>query len=245
MGGSDPKPFDVAESSPLRVLWIVLPLLAAFVACLYAQLYKAPASAPWIEVTLSPPWFRMGGSAAWSLLVIALLGIGLGTAFFRRRVELAGDVLDVRSTMYRRRVPVAQLRLDQAEVVDLQRDRRYGIRVKTNGYSMPGFYSGHFRLQGGGEGFALVTDRARVLALPVSDGSTLLLSVDRAAGAARCAAQGGRVGATAVSCGDATTRPPADQYRGHRAVARRLAARAQQPGRTPAVTGALGAAAQA
>ncbi|WP_313300709.1 PH domain-containing protein [Stenotrophomonas sp.] len=179
MGGSDPKPFDVAESSPLRVLWIVLPLLAAFVACLYAQLYKAPASAPWIEVTLSPPWFRMGGSAAWSLIVIAVLAVGLGAAFFRRRVALAGDVLDVRSTMYRRRVPVAQLRLDQAEVVDLQRDRRYGIRVKTNGYSMPGFYSGHFRLQGGGKGFALVTDRARVLALPVSDGSTLLLSVDR------------------------------------------------------------------
>lgn len=179
MGGSDPKPFDVAESSPLRVLWIVLPLLAAFVACLYAQLYKAPASAPWIEVTLSPPWFRMGGSAAWSLIVIAVLAVGLAAAFFRRRVALAGDVLDVRSTMYRRRVPVAQLRLDQAEVVDLQRDRRYGIRVKTNGYSMPGFYSGHFRLQGGGKGFALVTDRARVLALPVSDGSTLLLSVDR------------------------------------------------------------------
>lgn len=179
MGGSDPKPFDVAESSPLRVLWIVLPLLAAFVACLYAQLYKAPAGAPWIEVTLSPPWFRMGGSAAWSLIVIAVLAVGLGAAFFRRRVALAGNVLDVCSTMYRRRVPVAQLRLDQAEVVDLQRDRRYGIRVKTNGYSMPGFYSGHFRLQGGGKGFALVTDRARVLALPVSDGSTLLLSVDR------------------------------------------------------------------
>ncbi|HDS1508776.1 hypothetical protein I5U67_21165 [Stenotrophomonas maltophilia] len=179
MGASDPKQYEVAESSPLRVLWIVLPLLAAFVACLYAQLYKAPANAPWIEVTLSPPWFRMGGSAAWSLIVIAVLAVGLGAAFFRRRVELAGNVLDVRSTMYRRRVPVAQLRLDQAEVVDLQRDRRYGIRVKTNGYSMPGFYSGHFRLQGGGKGFALVTDRARVLALPVSDGSTLLLSVDR------------------------------------------------------------------
>jgi hypothetical protein len=146
---------------------------------LYAQLYKAPASAPWIEVTLSPPWFRMGGSAAWSLLVIAVLGIGLGAAFFRRRVELADNVLDVRSTMYRRRVPVAQLRLDQAEVVDLQRDPRYGIRFKTNGYAMPGFYSGHFRLQGGAKGFALVTNRARVLALPVRDGSTLLLSLDR------------------------------------------------------------------
>lgn len=179
MGASDPKQYEVAESSPLRVLWIVLPLLAAFVACLYAQLYKAPASAPWTEVTLSPPWFRMGGSAAWSLLVIAVLGIGLGAAFFRRRVELADNVLDVRSTMYRRRVPVAQLRLDQAEVVDLQRDPRYGIRFKTNGYAMPGFYSGHFRLQGGAKGFALVTNRARVLALPVRDGSTLLLSLDR------------------------------------------------------------------
>ncbi|MEN5270799.1 PH domain-containing protein [Stenotrophomonas sepilia] len=179
MGASDPKQYEVAESSPLRVLWIVLPLLAAFVACLYAQLYKTPASAPWIEVTLSPPWFRMGGSAAWSLLVIAVLGIGLSAAFFRRRVELADNVLDVRSTMYRRRVPVAQLRLDQAEVVDLQRDPRYGIRFKTNGYAMPGFYSGHFRLQGGAKGFALVTNRARVLALPVRDGSTLLLSLDR------------------------------------------------------------------
>ena len=179
MGGNDPKRFDLAESSPLRVLWIVLPVLAAFAACVYAQLHAAPTDAPWIEVGLSPPWFRLDGSAAWSLLAIAVIGIGLGMAFFRRRVELDGDVLDVRSTLYRRRVPVAQLQLEQAEVVDLGRDRRYGIRFKTNGYSMPGFHSGHFRLQGGGKGFALVTGRERVLALPVRDGSTLLLSLDR------------------------------------------------------------------
>ncbi|KAG1388716.1 hypothetical protein G6F58_013446 [Rhizopus delemar] len=66
-----------------------------------------------------------------------------------------------------------------------------------------------------------------------------------AAGTARCPAQGGRIGAAAVSCGDATTPAPADQYRDHRVVARRPAARAQQPGRAPAVTGALGAAAKA
>ncbi|MGF6418205.1 hypothetical protein ABH900_001684 [Stenotrophomonas sp. AN71] len=179
MSSSDPKQFDVAESSPLRVLWVVLPLLLAFGISVFAQLHTARANAPWMEVTLSPPWFRLGGSAAWSLLVIAALGIGLSVAFFRRRVEFDGAVLDVRSTMYRRRVPVAQLRLEQAEVVDLSRDRRYAIRFKTNGYSMPGFHSGHFRLRGGGKGFALVTDRTRVLVLPVVDGSTLLLSLDR------------------------------------------------------------------
>ncbi|PTA73623.1 MULTISPECIES: PH domain-containing protein [unclassified Stenotrophomonas] len=179
MNGSDPKRFDVAESSPFRVLWVILPLLLAFAISVYAQLHTARANAPWMEVTLSPPWFRMGGSAAWSLVMIAALGIGLGLAFFRRRVEFDGTVLDVRSTMYRRRVPVAQLQLDRAEVVDLGRDRRYAIRFKTNGYSMPGFHSGHFRLQGGGKGFALVTDRSRVLVLPVRDGSTLLLSLER------------------------------------------------------------------
>jgi hypothetical protein len=179
MSGSDARPFEVAESSSLRVLWVLLPLLAVLGVGMWAQLHDNRSEAPWMEVTLSPPFFLMGGSAAWSLAVIMLMGIGLGWAFFRRRVELAGNVLDVRSTLYRRRTPVADLLLDQAEVVDLSRDRRYGIRFKTNGYSMPGFYSGHFRLQGGGKGFALVTDRARTLVIPVRGGSTLLLSLER------------------------------------------------------------------
>lgn len=179
MSGSDARPFEVAESSSLRVLWVLLPLLAVLGVGMWAQLHDNRSEAPWMEVTLSPPFFLMGGSAAWSLAVIVLMGIGLGWAFFRRRVELAGNVLDVRSTLYRRRTPVADLLLDQAEVVDLSRDRRYGIRFKTNGYSMPGFYSGHFRLQGGGKGFALVTDRARTLVIPVRGGITLLLSLER------------------------------------------------------------------
>ena len=179
MSGSDARPFEVAESSSLRVLWVLLPLLAVLGVSMWAQLHDNRSEAPWMEVTLSPPFFLMGGSAAWSLAVIVLMGIGLGWAFFRRRVELAGNVLDVRSTLYRRRTPVADLLLDQAEVVDLGRDRRYGIRFKTNGYSVPGFYSGHFRLQGGGKGFALVTDRARTLVIPVRGGSTLLLSMER------------------------------------------------------------------
>ncbi|MCW2067414.1 UNVERIFIED_ORG: hypothetical protein M2420_002776 [Stenotrophomonas maltophilia] len=179
MSGSDARPFDVAESSSLRVLWVLLPLLAVLGVGIWSQLHDSRTNAPWMEVTLSPPFFLMGGSAAWSLAVIVLMGVGLGWAFFRRRVELADNVLDVRSTLYRRRTPVADLLLDQAEVVDLGRDRRYGIRFKTNGYSMPGFYSGHFRLQGGGKGFALVTDRARTLVIPVRGGSTLLLSLER------------------------------------------------------------------
>ena len=179
MGGSDPKPFDVAElAAAARALDRAaaagclrgLPVCTAVQGTGERTLDRSNAVAAVVPD---------GRQCGMELAGDCPAGHWTGHGLLPPPVELASDVLDVRSTMYRRRVPVAQLRLDQAEVVDLQRDRRYGIRVKTNGYSMPGFYSGHFRLQGGGKGFALVTDRARVLALPVSDGSTLLLSVDR------------------------------------------------------------------
>ncbi|HDS1219323.1 PH domain-containing protein [Stenotrophomonas sp. TWI143] len=179
MSPNEARPFELAGSSPLRVLWVLLPVLAVLVISVYVQFSRTRAPAPWMEVTLSPPFFLMNGSAAWSIAVLVLIGVGLGTSFFRRRVELVDGVLDVRSTLYRRRTPVRDMLLDQAEVVDLAQDRRYGIRFKTNGYSMPGFYSGHMRLQGGGKGFALVTDRHRTLAIPVRGGSTLLLSMER------------------------------------------------------------------
>lgn len=177
MSGSDARRFDVAESSSLRVLWVALPVLVVFGLSVHAQLTTSRTDAPWMEITLSPPFFLMGGSAAWSLFVLALIGVGLAWAFFRRRIALDGDVLVVHSTLYRRRTPVAQMRLDAAEVVDLKRDRRYALGVKTNGYSMPGFHSGHYRLREGGKAFALVTDVHQVLAIPVTGQATLLLSV--------------------------------------------------------------------
>ncbi|KAF1055425.1 MAG: hypothetical protein GAK43_00219 [Stenotrophomonas maltophilia] len=179
MSGDDPRRFDVADASPLRLLWVLAPVLAVLGLSVYHTLRRPPGAAPWIEISATPPFFLMAGSAAWSLAVLVLVAVLLGAAFFRRRVELGVRVLDVRSTLYRQRTPVTELLLDQAEVVDLRSDRRYGIRFKTNGYSMPGFLSGHFRLHGGGKGFALVTDRSRVLVLPVRGGSTLLLSLER------------------------------------------------------------------
>ena len=73
MSGSDARPFEVAESSSLRVLWVLLPLLAVLGVGMWAQLHDNRSDAPWMEVTLSPPFFLMGGSAAWSLAVIVLM----------------------------------------------------------------------------------------------------------------------------------------------------------------------------
>ena len=69
---------------------------------------------------------------------------------------------------------LSELRLEQARVVDLDEHHEYRSGFKTNGFDMPGFKSGHFRMRGGGKAFCLLTDRNRVLVLPLRDGLLLL-----------------------------------------------------------------------
>lgn len=120
---------------------------------------------------------RMLPVAALVLLVVGL--VALTTK--RRSVVLAGGVLEVRAAMYRERTPVAAIDLARARAVDLAERTELRPWLKTNGMALPGFLAGRFRLRGKlGKVFCLVTDRQRVLWLPLNDGSgQLLLSVER------------------------------------------------------------------
>ncbi len=179
MNRSEPRVFDVAATSAAGLLWTLLPMLVAAALALYASGGRMFGHGHAPAFSLSPPWFTLGGGAGWSILVLLALALLFSWTFFRRKVQLHGGVLDVRSTFYRRRVAVKDLLLDQAAQVDLRRDGRFALRYRSNGYALPGFHSGHYRLRGGGKGFVLVTDVHNVLAIPVRDGSTLLLSVDQ------------------------------------------------------------------
>lgn len=175
-GGSDPRRFDVTEDSALRLLWILLPMLVTLALVVWSSRDPGQAGLIAYGVSADPPYFNRSG-ISWSVLVVVIMGVALTWRFFNRRIQLDDAVLDVRSTFFRRRTPVAQMDLQRAHVVDLKRDPEHGLRHKTYGYSVPGFHSGHYRLRGGGKGFVLVTDVHRVLVIPVADGPTLLLSV--------------------------------------------------------------------
>lgn len=114
------------------------------------------------------------------VIVAAVLGLSL-LAMKRRSVALVGNVLEVRAALFRERTPIADIDLDRARVVDLA--ERLDLRpvVKTMGMSLPGFHAGRFRLRGKlVKAFCLVTDRHRVLWLPLHNGKDqLLLSLER------------------------------------------------------------------
>ena len=112
-----------------------------------------------------------------AIFVIAFLV--LAWAAKRRAIALDDGVLDVLATFYRRRVPAQEIDLDASRVIDLRERGEWRPWIKTNGYALPGLYAGWFRSRNWTRLFCLVTDRQRVLLLPLRSGGALLLSAAR------------------------------------------------------------------
>lgn len=115
-----------------------------------------------------------------ALFVMAAVSIGCAMSLKRRRVQLEGQVLQVVAGLFSHRVPVDSIDLERARIVDLDEHTELRPAIKTFGMSLPGYHAGHFRLrQKLGKAFCLVTDRRRVLWLPLRDGKQqLLLSLE-------------------------------------------------------------------
>ncbi len=116
-----------------------------------------------------------------AVLVLVLAFGGSIIAMKRRSVAVVGDILDVRAALFRERTFVAEIDLARATTVDLAERKELSPFLKTMGMSMPGFQAGRFRLRGKiAKAFCLITDRHRVLWLPLRNGKDqLLLSVER------------------------------------------------------------------
>ncbi|MFZ5635261.1 MAG: PH domain-containing protein [Pseudomonadota bacterium] len=118
---------------------------------------------------------------AWLVALPVIVGAtGLIVWSVRRRsVVLDGDRLRIRGGLNGTDVSASGLDLDAARVVNLGETTELRPSWKTFGTSMPGFRAGHFRLRNRARAFLLVTDTARVLALPERDGRMLLLSLQK------------------------------------------------------------------
>lgn len=111
-----------------------------------------------------------------ALVIVPGVFAMLALAMKRRAVELHAGTLEVRAALFRQRVAVAQLDLDRARIVDLAERTELRPVVKTGGMSLPGFHAGRFRLREKfARAFCLLTDRRRVLWLPLRDGKDQLL----------------------------------------------------------------------
>lgn len=126
-----------------------------------------------------------GGARADWLAIAILAPVMLGVALLllacirRRRVRVVGPMLEIHAAFYTQRIPLADLDLAGAQVVDLRERTEFRPSWKSNGFNAPGMLAGHFRGRRFARQFLLVTDKRRVLALPQLSGRMLLLSLER------------------------------------------------------------------
>jgi hypothetical protein len=162
-----PQEFPVAPLPSHAAWWLWLPMLIAVCATVAAIT---------MESRTPPPL------AAWLAVPFVLLVGGVLTLAMRRRhIVLDNRELQVRATFYTKKLPVEAIDLERARVLSLEEHTDLAPMLKTNGFGLPGFKAGHFRLRNLTKAFCLVTDRTRVLTLPLREGGMVLLSPARPA----------------------------------------------------------------
>lgn len=159
------RDFPVAAANPWSLLWIWIPLIAVSVILICS---RGQATG-----------LANIAASGFHLLFLLALGAALTWAYGRRRIALQGLELQVTATLYRKRVLIDAMDLANARIVDLAEHTDLRPLFKTNGFGMPGFSAGHFRLRDLRKVFCLLTDRSRVLALPLRDGTLLLISPEK------------------------------------------------------------------
>lgn len=115
----------------------------------------------------------------YTLPFLLAIAAWLTWAVRRRSIVLANRQLQITATLYRKQVAVEAIDLDKARVVSLDEHTELRPMVKTNGFSLPGLSAGHYRMRNLAKAFCLVTDRSKVLVLPLRDGLTVLLSPEK------------------------------------------------------------------
>jgi len=109
------------------------------------------------------------------LILMSAVWMLLDRVMRRHRLALSNDSLEVKTSFYSRIVPLSELKLDEARVIDLEERTEFKPGVKTNGYAVPGFHSGHFRLRNREKAFVAIAGERRALWLPTIHDTGLLL----------------------------------------------------------------------
>lgn len=120
-----------------------------------------------------------GADALIAMLAVAAIAgaiaLFLDRMLKRHRLRLDANGIEVASTFYRQRIAFSELKPDAARVVRLDEHPELKPMLKSNGYALPGFRSGWFRLRNWRKAFVATSDGERVLWLPTSRGFDLLL----------------------------------------------------------------------
>jgi hypothetical protein len=152
------------------LLCVVLPFVTTVAALWWTVRSGGPMNLTGDDVSLT---FLL--TAGGVLALVLAVWFMLDRAMHRHRLQLSPLSLDIKTSFYSTSVPLSELMLDQARVIDLHERTDLNPGRKSNGYDIAGFKSGHFRLKNGEKAFVAIAGERRALWLPTTRGKGLLL----------------------------------------------------------------------
>ena len=93
------------------------------------------------------------------------------------RYEVSYSGLRIRGSVYGRQIPMAQLDVQHARVINVNEEPGFGLAWRTNAVGLPFYSAGWFKLRNGEKALAFVTNRNEVVYVPTADGYSVMLSV--------------------------------------------------------------------
>lgn len=155
----------------LVALCIGLPLLVVAAVAVLRIEGNTPALPGWLA-----PLGATSLTFAATMAVALPLAWLLQRAMHRNRFCLDDGTLFIHTSFYRQRIAMGELDLAAARVLSLDEHREWRPLLKTNGFSLPGYHSGHFRLRNRKKAFCAITGAGRVAVIPRRDGRVLLVA---------------------------------------------------------------------
>ncbi len=92
-------------------------------------------------------------------------------------VELSADALEIKGSIYGRKIPKSSLDLAQARITNFGDEPALRPVMRTNGMGMPSYRVGWFRLKDRSRALCFLTGGESVLFLPTTENYALLITM--------------------------------------------------------------------
>jgi hypothetical protein len=117
-----------------------------------------------------------------AVILIGVIGLLASFGYQARHATftLTDEGLRISPGIYTRTIPKENIDTAGVRVMDLNLEKNYQPKWRTNGAGLPGYSAGWFKLQNKEKALLFVTDRSSVVYIPTTGNYSVMLSVREA-----------------------------------------------------------------
>lgn len=114
------------------------------------------------------------------IIVLVLIGFFTGIIYFSGKpsVDIGNGFFSIKSLFYGKSISIGEINVDGIKQLNLNNDRDYNIKFRTNGIGLPNYYVGWMELNNGNKALVYLTDKTNVVLIPTNDYDVLISTDD-------------------------------------------------------------------